>query len=272
MGFEIWEQYRNEFPVTQNLVYLNHAAVSPLCRRAADAMRSLATDAEQWGSFHYPQWMACYDGLRAAAAKMINAAPGEIAIVKNTSEGIATIALGLDWRPGDKIVAFHGEFPANQYPWQKLASRGVTIEWLPPDAPLDQIDAAATGARLLAISYVQFLSGYRADLAALGEICHRRQVFFFVDAIQGLGAYPLDVRAMRIHALAADGTVLRDVAVFRHAYTLIGLGWLYAPTRWPVLGPLADGLYRLWAAGRLRLTRRPSLDQLCAERAGRCRI
>jgi cysteine desulfurase/selenocysteine lyase len=205
MGFEIWEQYRDEFPVTQNLVYLNHAAVSPLCRRAADAMRSLATDAEQWGSFHYPQWMACYDGLRAAAAKMINAAPGEIAIVKNTSEGIATIALGLDWRPGDKIVAFHGEFPANQYPWQKLASRGVTIEWLPPDAPLDQIDAAANGARLLAISYVQFLSGYRADLAALGEICHRRQVFFFVDAIQGLGAYPLDVRAMRIHALAADG-------------------------------------------------------------------
>lgn len=76
----------------------------------------------------------------------------------------------------------------------------------------------------------------------------------------------------RIHALTADGTVLRDVAVFRHAYTLIGLGWLYAPTRWPVLGPLADGLYRLWAAGRLRLTRRPSLDQLCAERAGRCRI
>ena len=77
---------------------------------------------------------------------------------------------------------------------------------------------------------------------------------------------------VRIHALTADGTVLRDVAVFRHAYTLIGLGWLYAPTRWPVLGPLADGLYRLWAAGRLRLTRRPSLDQLCAERAGRCRI
>ena len=205
MGFEIWEQYRDDFPVARNLVYLNHAAVSPLCRRAADAMRSLATDAEQWGSFHYPQWMACYDGLRAAAARMIHAEAGEIAIVKNTSEGIATIALGLDWRPGDKVVAFHGEFPANQYPWQKLASRGVTIEWLAPDAPLDQIDAACAGARLLAISYVQFLSGYRADLAALGEICHRRQVFFFVDAIQGLGAFPLDVRAMRIHALAADG-------------------------------------------------------------------
>jgi predicted DCC family thiol-disulfide oxidoreductase YuxK len=76
----------------------------------------------------------------------------------------------------------------------------------------------------------------------------------------------------RIHALAADGTVLRDVAVFRRAYALIGLGWLYAPTAWPLLGPLVDLLYRLWAAARLRLTGRPSLEQLCAERAGRCRI
>ena len=76
----------------------------------------------------------------------------------------------------------------------------------------------------------------------------------------------------RIHALTADGSVLRDVAVFRRAYELIGLGWLYAPTRWPLLGPLADGLYQLWAAARLRLTRRPSLNQLCAEREGRCRI
>ena len=205
MGFEIWEQYRDDFPVAQKLVYLNHAAVSPLCRRSADAMRWLATDAEQWGSNHYPQWMACYDGLRSASARMINAAPGEIAIVKNTSEGIATIALGLDWRSGDRIVAFHGEFPANQYPWQKLAAKGVSIDWLEPSAPLEEIEAAARGARLLAISFVQFLSGYRADLAAIGEICARHNVFFFVDAIQGLGVFPLDVRAMRIQALAADG-------------------------------------------------------------------
>ncbi|MFZ9850588.1 MAG: thiol-disulfide oxidoreductase DCC family protein [Vulcanococcus sp.] len=68
----------------------------------------------------------------------------------------------------------------------------------------------------------------------------------------------------RIHALAADGQVLRDVAVFREAYRLIGLGWLYAPSAWPVLRPLADGLYGLWARWRLPLTRRPNLDQLCS--------
>ncbi|MCS5699928.1 DUF393 domain-containing protein [Cyanobium sp. FGCU-52] len=75
----------------------------------------------------------------------------------------------------------------------------------------------------------------------------------------------------RIHALEADGTVLRDVAVFRRAYALIGLGWLYAPTGWPVLGPIADGLYRLWARWRLVLTGRPSLDSLCRDRE-HCRM
>ncbi len=76
----------------------------------------------------------------------------------------------------------------------------------------------------------------------------------------------------RIHAIAADGTVLRDVAVFRRAYELIGLGWLYAPTGWPVVGPLADWAYGIWARWRLVLTRRPSLDQLCDARSGRCRL
>jgi len=210
MGFEtvpesLWQRHRPEFPVTKNLIYLNHAAVSPVCRAAAEAMRWLATDAEEFGSFHYDKWMACYEGVRAESAKMINADPREIAIVKNTSEGIATVALGLDWRPGDRIVAFHDEFPANQYPWIRLAAKGVTITWLRPEAPLEEIDQAAKGARLLAISYVQFLSGYRCDLDAIGEICARHAVFFFVDAIQGLGAFPFDVRKSKIHAAAADG-------------------------------------------------------------------
>lgn len=98
--------------------------------------------------------------------------------MKNTSEGIATVALGLDWKPGDRIVAFHDEFPANQYPWIRLAAKGVEITWLRPEAPLEEIDRAAKGARLLAISFVQFLSGYRCDVEAIGEICARHGVFF----------------------------------------------------------------------------------------------
>jgi selenocysteine lyase/cysteine desulfurase len=201
----LWERYREQFPVTKNVVYLNHAAVAPLSRRAAEAMQGLAQDALEFGSNHYQQWMATYRGLRVATARLINATPEEIAIVKNTSEGIATIALGIDWKPGDVVVAFREEFPANVYPWQRLEARGVKIRWLSVFDDLDRIDKAAEGARLLAISYVQYLSGYRVDLDKIGEICQRRACFFFVDAIQGLGVLPLDVQTSHIDALAADG-------------------------------------------------------------------
>src|ERR1039457_2216333 len=202
---ELWLQYADQFPVRQRLVYLNHAAVSPLCRPAAEAMRWLAADAMEYGSLHYGQWLEAYERLRAAAARVIGAGRSEIALVKNTSEGIATVAMGLDWRSGDKIVAFREEFPANYYPWKRLEETGVRVEWLSTSDPLDRIDEACRGARLLAISFVQYISGFRADLNAIGEICRRHGCFFFVDAIQGLGAFPIDVEASHIDALAADG-------------------------------------------------------------------
>lgn len=201
----VWARYRDQFPVTERYVYLNHAAVAPLCRPAADAMKALAEDCLRHGSLHYDEWLAAYQGLRAAAARLVNGTPEEIALVKNTSEGIATVALGIDWRPGDRLVAFREEFPANYFPWLRLAARGVTVDWLSIYDPLDRIEAAARGVRLLAISHVNYLSGHRVDLEAIGAICHAHNVFFFVDAIQGLGAFPLDVRRARIQALAADG-------------------------------------------------------------------
>jgi cysteine desulfurase/selenocysteine lyase len=197
--------YRDQFPVAEKLIYLHHAGVSPLCRAAADAMKALADDAWRFGSFHYDEWMKAYEGLRSAAARLIQADPAEIAMVKNTSEGIATVAMGLDWRPGDRVVAFVEEFPANYFPWKRLENRGVKVEWLSCTAPLEEIDRAARGARLLAISFVQYLSGYRADLKAIGEICHRHGCLFLVDAIQGLGAFPVDVRTSHIDFLSADG-------------------------------------------------------------------
>ncbi len=168
-------------------------------------MQWLAADARDYGSLHYPRWLEAYDGLRREAARMLNAEPGEVAIVKNTSEGIATIAAGIDWKPGDKVVAFKEEFPANYYPWKRLEARGLRVEWLSIHDSLDKIDEACREARLLAVSFVNYLCGCRMDLEALGGICARHGTFFFVDAIQGLGAFPLDVRRARIDALAADG-------------------------------------------------------------------
>jgi cysteine desulfurase / selenocysteine lyase len=218
-------RWRHEFPVTGNLIYLNHAAVAPLPRRAAEAMKQQAEDACLHGSLHYPKWMEACEGVRTAAARLANADPGEIALVKNTSEGIATVALGFPFEPGDRIVAFREEFPANYYIWKKLEeSRGVTVEWLSCFDPIEEIERAARGARFLAISFVQYLSGFRADLEQIGAICRREGVFFFVDAIQGLGAFPFDVRAMHIDAFAADG----------HKWLLgpEGAGLLYIAREW----------------------------------------
>lgn len=212
MGYETnpkkaptWQHYRDQFPVTRNVVYLNHAAVAPLVKPAAEAMRGLAADACEFGSLHYSEWLETYEGLRTAAARLIGAEAGEIALVKNTSEGIATVAIGIDWRAGDKVVAFREEFPANYYPWMRLEKKGVKIEWLSIADPLDRIAAACQDARLVAISFVNYLSGFRVDLEAIGEICAQHGCFFFVDAIQGLGAFPIDVRRARIHALSSDG-------------------------------------------------------------------
>jgi selenocysteine lyase/cysteine desulfurase len=229
MGFAIpesplWERYRGQFPVSERLTYLNHAAVSPLPRRVAEAMKRFADDACEYGSIHYDEWLQAYEDIRVAAARLTGAHRDEIALVKNTSEGICTVAGGLDWRPGDKVVAFREEFPANYFPWKRLEAQGVSLEWLSVTDPLERVREACHGARLLAMSFVQYLSGLRADLKAIGEICAASGCFFFVDAIQGLGAFPLDVKEAHIDALAADG----------HKWLLgpEGCGILYVRREW----------------------------------------
>ena len=116
-------------------------------------MQHLAQDALDFGSLHYGEWMATYEGIRKSAARLINAKPEEIAIIKNTSEGIAIVATGIRWKPGDVVVAFEEEFPANFFPWKRLEALGVEVRWLSVFDDLERIDEAAQGARLLAISY-----------------------------------------------------------------------------------------------------------------------
>ncbi|HJT87364.1 MAG TPA: aminotransferase class V-fold PLP-dependent enzyme, partial [Bryobacteraceae bacterium] len=174
----LWERYADQFPVRERFTYLNHAAVAPLSKRAARAMQDLAGDCLEFGSFHYDEWLAVYEGLRAAAARLVGAERSEIAIVKNTSEGIATVAIGLDWKAGDRVVGFREEFPANYFPWKRLEQRGVAMTWLSIHDSLDRIDEACRGARLLAVSFVQYMGGYRAPLEVIGEICQRNRCIF----------------------------------------------------------------------------------------------
>lgn len=171
-------------------------------------MEKLLADVSENGAFHWEQWAETYQSVRRAAARLIGADASEIAFLKNTSEGLATVAGGIDWRAGDRVVTVETEFPANLYPWLALRERGVVVDLIPERdgrVDLEQIRRRCRGARVLAISYVQYLSGFRLDLEAVGSICRETGSLFVLDAIQGLGAFPLDVRRGGVHVLAADG-------------------------------------------------------------------
>jgi selenocysteine lyase/cysteine desulfurase len=200
--------YLDEFPVRDRFIYLNHAATGPLPRRSAEAMQRMATDQMEAGGCNWTGSLEAVAGLRRAAAQLIGASASEIAVTKNTSEGLSFVANGLDWRPGDVVVAVKGEFPANYFPWSRLERRGVKLRWLElrdGSIDLEELDRSCQGARLLALSFVQYLSGFRLDLDAAGEICKRRGCLFVVDAVQGLGPFAVDVKRSGIHALSASG-------------------------------------------------------------------
>ena len=203
------------FPILRRWNFFNHAGVSPLPRVAAEAIATYARQAEE-SAYLGSGWYAGIEKLRQSAAAMINAGRDEIAFVKNTSEGISIVAQGIDWQWGDKVVSTNVEYPANVYPWmEQVRSRGVKLEQVPEEedghgrrfVPVDKILEAAKDpkCRLVALSHVEFASGQRMDLARIGDFCRKNGKLFSVDAIQSLGVLPIDVKAMNIDYLSADG-------------------------------------------------------------------
>lgn len=196
---------RDLFPVTRNLVYFNHASVGPLSLRASDAMERHTRDQRDYGALHWRDWYAEHDAVRVSAARLLGATPQEIAIVKNTSEGLSFVAQGMRWHERDNVVTTALEFPSNWTPWKRLERRGVEcrVADLPTIEHIEPLIDKRT--RLVTVSSVAFHNGFTADLQAIGELCASRHVLFCVDAIQSLGVLPLDVRAAKIDFLAADG-------------------------------------------------------------------
>jgi selenocysteine lyase/cysteine desulfurase len=203
------------FPVLREWDFFNHAGVAPIPRASADALRRYADQAESI-AYIGAGWHRDIEKLRETAALLINAHRDEIAFVKNTSEGLATVAFGLDWQRGDRIVTTAVEYPANIYPWMELANRfGVKLVMVPEESDasgrrrvrleriLEETNHPRT--RMVSLSHVEFASGQRHDLAAVGRVCREQGKLFCVDAIQTVGAIPVDVRAMNIDYLSADG-------------------------------------------------------------------
>lgn len=200
---------RTEFPILAHGHYMNHAAMAPWPERATRAVQAFAQENAELASERYMLWLRRESQLRQMLADMLNAeSADDIALLKNTTEGICTVAGGISWRRGDNIVIPLGEFPSNHLPWQALERLGVELREVdiratdtPEQALLAHMDA---NTRLLSVSAVQWTDGLRLKLDILGSACKANGVLFFVDAIQHLGALQIDVRACNIDFLAAD--------------------------------------------------------------------
>jgi cysteine desulfurase / selenocysteine lyase len=202
---------RSLFPHTsQGKIYLNHAGTSPLSTRVVAAMTNYLRERSEGKLETYWDDLPMVAEIRLFIQRLINAESAErIALTANTSDAINIIASGIDWKSGDRILLSNIEFPANVWPYLNLKQHGVELDVIQSsDGRItpEQIEKAISPqTRLVALSAVQFLSGYRADLAPIGEMCRRKGIVFAVDGIQAVGAIKLDVQAMKIDALAAGG-------------------------------------------------------------------
>lgn len=190
------------FAVTRKWAYCNHAAVGPLPKPARDAVVKALDAQAHDGCAGILDVEARKESVRLAVARAIGARADEIAFMRSTSDGALLVANGLGWREGDEIVFSDNEFGANAYPWLNLRDLGVaTIMLRAPQQRLtvETLERVATDrTRLVAVSQVGFVDGYRHDLAALGAWCRARGILFAVDAIQGFGQMPLDVNAWNV--------------------------------------------------------------------------
>ncbi|SRR5579872_266203 len=192
---------RAAFPITERWVYCNHASVGPLPRVTRDAVAAVLDAQMRDGCAGILDVEAHLEAVRAETAAAIGARADEIAFMRSSSDGAIVVANGLDWREGDEIILCDNEFGANAYPWLNLRDRGVTVRFIraPERMTAEVLERMRTPrTRLVAVSYVSFLDGYRHDLAALGAWCRRHHVLFAVDAMQGFGYLPLDVREWQI--------------------------------------------------------------------------
>ncbi len=204
-----WETFRRQMPITSRWAVFDHAAVAPITAPARDAIAQWLTEATEEGGTAWARWERRMQDARKSAAAMVGAEPEEIGLIRSTTEGITLVAEGYPWQVGENVVVPADEFPSNQYPWLNLESRGVEVRRVPVEGgrlDLNRLEAACDKrTRIVSLSWVGFLSGWRTDLNAAAAMVHRRGALLFVDAIQAVGAFPLDVRQTPIDFFAADG-------------------------------------------------------------------
>ena len=237
---------RDLFAVTDNYTYLNHAAVGVLPKPTRDALHEFLDAHAGAGVVGVAPYELQVPQYRERIGRFIGASGDEIALLRNTGDGATAIAAGFPWEPGDELILPDNEFPSNAQPWLALRSRGVTVrfvesarERMTPDL-LRRVLTPRT--KIVTVSWVGFADGYRHDLAGLAEVAHANGSLFCVDAIQGLGAFPLDVRACDIDALYGAGA--------KWMMALQGVGFLYVRAdildRFEVAAPGWRSVENMW--------------------------
>jgi cysteine desulfurase/selenocysteine lyase len=219
------KELRELFPITKEYTFLNCAAVSPLALPVKEAVEKCVRDQYERGTWAYiEEWHECEGRVREKLARLIGGSAEEIALLGNTSDGLATVASGLTWSEGDTVVICNLEFPANVYPWLNLQERyGVQVRIVRArDGRVlaeDLFGAADDTAKLIAVSYVQWTTGLRMGLESIGEFCEERGIYFVVDAIQGLGALPFDAGRFGVDFMSAGS--------YKYLLGPLGVGCFY---------------------------------------------
>jgi selenocysteine lyase/cysteine desulfurase len=216
--------YRSWFPfLSTGKIWMNHAAVSPLSHRVSEAVAQYLHRCAVEEIDTYLSSLPVAAKTKANLGTLIDAPAARIAFAGNTSDGLNVLASGLEWHAGDRIILNDSEFPSNIVPFINLKRYGVEIDVIETrqrEITAERIEELITSrTRLVSLSFVQFLSGFRADLDAIGGVCKRHGIIFFVDAIQGLGASPLSVRSAHIDFLSCGAP--------KWLMGLMGIGFIY---------------------------------------------
>jgi selenocysteine lyase/cysteine desulfurase len=248
---------RAQFPHTERLVYLDHASTGPLSQPVMGAVHAFLEQRYRTNPNNYLDTMPTLVRGRERLAQLLGCTPEQVEYAPNTTYGLNVLALGFPWQRGDRVAVPACEFPANVQPWLGLRERyGVEVDFIPTDRgtfTLEAVERALTPrTRLIAVSWVQFLSGFRCDLAALADLAHSRGALLAVDAIQGLGALRLDVKHAGIDFLAGGGQKwMLGMQGSAFVYVAEGLmdrltpvrGWMNGPVDWDDFGAFTDALH-----------------------------
>jgi len=198
---------RSYFPyLKKGIIYFNHASTGPLSTKVKEAIDRLLLDKNEGKIDDYNELVQKVNESKQLLAKMLNTTPSRIAFTENTSSGLSILAQGIKWNKGDGIILNDVEFPSNVYPFMNLQDKGVEIDFVKSENGVvtanDIINTIKPETKLISVSYVQFLSGYRIDLEKLGTVCRKKEIILSVDAIQGLGAINIDIEKCKVNFIS----------------------------------------------------------------------